>query len=462
MNYKEGLRVLSLVSVAALSSPLSSPLSAALPAIDSDGQQLPSLAPMLEKVTPAVVNISTRGSMRAQQNPLMQDPFFRYFFDVPNQPQRRETQSLGSGVVVDAQQGYIVTNNHVIQHAEEITVTLRDGRSLNAKLVGTDPDADIAVIKVPSDKLLALPLADSEQLRVGDFVVAIGNPFGLGQTVTSGIVSALGRSGLGIESYEDFIQTDASINPGNSGGALVNLRGQLIGINTAIIAPGGGNVGIGFAIPINMVRDIMDQLVKNGEVRRGRLGVLIQDMTPDLASAFGIDNNAGAVIAKVVAGSTADKAGVKVGDVVMAVNGREVRGSGDLRNRIGMLRIGEKVTLKLLRDGKPREITATVAEAPQTKLPGKQVYSKLEGAVLGNVDELPSNGRGHQAGVVVLEVAHNSAAARAGVRKGDIIVNANRVPVTNLDDLKRAAKRSDEGILLNLVRGETALFLLVR
>jgi len=458
MKYKQVLRALGVLSVAALSSPVN----AVLPATDSDGQQMPSLAPMLEKVTPAVVNISTRGSMRAQQNPLMQDPFFRYFFDVPNQPQRRETQSLGSGVVVDAQQGYIVTNNHVIEHAEEITVTLRDGRSLNAKLVGTDPDADIAVIKVPSEKLLALPLADSELLRVGDFVVAIGNPFGLGQTVTSGIVSALGRSGLGIEGYEDFIQTDASINPGNSGGALVNLRGQLIGINTAIIAPGGGNVGIGFAIPINMVRDIMDQLVKHGEVRRGRLGVLIQDMTPDLASAFGIDNNAGAVIAQVVAGSTADKSGVKVGDVVLAVNGREVHGSGDLRNRIGMLRIGEKVTLKLLRDGKQKEIIATVAEVPQTKLPGKHIFSKLEGALLGNVDELPSNSRAHQAGVAVLEVEHNSAAARAGLKKGDVISNANRVPVNDLEDLKRAAKRSDQGILLNLVRGETALFLLVR
>jgi len=458
MNYKQVLRVLGVLSVAMLSGPVY----AVLPATDSDGQQMPSLAPMLEKVTPAVVNISTRGSMRAQENPLMQDPFFRYFFDVPNQPQRRETQSLGSGVVVDAQQGYIITNNHVIEHAEEITVMLRDGRSLSAKLVGTDPDADIAVIKVPGDKLLALPLADSELLRVGDFVVAIGNPFGLGQTVTSGIVSALGRSGLGIEGYEDFIQTDASINPGNSGGALVNLRGQLIGINTAIIAPGGGNVGIGFAIPINMVRDIMDQLVKHGEVRRGRLGVLIQDMTPDLASAFGIDNNTGAVIAQVVAGSTADKSGVKVGDVVLAVNGRDVHGSGDLRNRIGMLRIGEKVTLKLLRDGKPKEIIATVAEVPQTKLSGKHIFSKLEGALLGNVDELPSNSRAHQAGVAVLDVEHNSAAARAGLRKGDIISNANRVPVNDLEDLKRAAKRSDQGILLNLVRGETALFLLVR
>ena len=458
MNYKKVLSVLGVLGV------LSGPADAALPAVDGDGQQVPSLAPMLDKVTPAVVNISTRGSMRIQQNPLMQDPFFRYFFDLPNQPpqQRRETQSLGSGVVVDAQQGYIITNNHVIEHAEEITVTLRDGRSLTAKLVGTDPEADIAVIKVPSEKLLALPLADSDQTRVGDFVVAIGNPFGLGQTVTSGIVSALGRSGLGIEGYEDFIQTDASINPGNSGGALVNLRGQIIGINTAILGPNGGNIGIGFAIPINMARDIMDQLVKHGEVRRGRLGVLIQDMTPDLASAFGIDNNVGAVIAQVVGGSTADKAGVKVGDVVMAVNGREVHGSGDLRNRIGMLRIGDKVTLKLLRDGKPRELTVTVAEATQTKQAGKQIFSKLDGVQLGNVDELPPSARGHQAGVVVLDLERNSVAARAGLRKADIITNANRVPVNDMEDLKRAAKRSDQGILLNLLRGETALFVLIR
>lgn len=435
---------------------------AALPASDSDGQPLPTLAPMLEKVTPAVVNISTRGSVRVQENPLLQDPFFRRFFDVPNRPQRRETQSLGSGVVLDAQQGYVVTNNHVIQHAEEITLTLRDGRTLIGKLVGTDPDTDIAIIKVPTEKLVALPAADSDQMRVGDFVVAIGNPFGLGQTVTSGIVSALGRSGLGIEGYEDFIQTDASINPGNSGGALVNLRGQLVGINTAIIAPGGGNVGIGFAIPINMVRDIADQLIKSGEVRRGRLGVSLQDLTADLASAFGIDNKSGAVIAQVVAGSPADKSGIKVGDVVMAINGREVRGAGDLRNRVGLLRIGEKVNLKLLRDGKARDLTVVVAEAPQQKLNGKQLFHKLDGAEFGNIDELPTNPTGRRSGVIVLEVERNSAAARAGLNKGDIIPSANQVALENLDDLKRASKRSDQGILLNIIRGESALFLLVR
>ncbi len=435
---------------------------AAIPETDSQGAAVPTLAPMLERITPAVVNISTKGSVRVQENPLMQDPFFRRFFDIPDQPQRRETQSLGSGVLVDAQQGYIVTNNHVIEHADEISVTLRDGRTLTAKLVGTDPEADVAVIKVNAERLTAVPLADSDRLRVGDFVVAIGNPFGLGQTVTSGIVSALGRTGLGIEGYEDFIQTDASINPGNSGGALVNLRGELVGMNTAIIAPGGGNIGIGFAIPINMVRDIMDQLVKFGEVRRGRLGISIQDLTPELSSAFGIEDRAGAVIAQVVPGSPADKSGIKVGDVVLAVNGRGIRNSGELRNRIGMLRIGEKVSMKVLRDGKAKEIVATVAEAPQQKLPGKQLFAKLDGAVFGNIDELPSNTSGRGNGVIVLEVNRGSPAARAGLRKDDIIYSANRVAIENLEDLKRAAKRSDEGILLNIQRGDNALFLLVR
>jgi serine protease Do/serine protease DegQ len=434
----------------------------ALPVADSQNEPLPTLAPMLDKVTPAVVNISTRGSVRVQENPLLQDPFFRRFFDIPDQPQRRETQSLGSGVVVDAQQGLIITNNHVIQQAEEISVTLRDGRTLSAKVVGTDPEADVAVIKVPAERLTAIPMSDSEQLRVGDFVVAIGNPFGLGQTVTSGIVSALGRTGLGIEGYEDFIQTDASINPGNSGGALVNLRGELVGMNTAIIAPGGGNVGIGFAIPANMVRDIMEQLVKFGEVRRGRLGVSIQDLTPELASAFGLEDRSGAVISQVVPGSPADKSGIKVGDVVMSVNGRGVRNSGELRNRIGMLRIGERVQLRLLRDGKMKEVTATVAEAQQQKLAGKALFAKLEGAVFGNIEELPSNTSGRDNGVIVLDVERGSPAARAGLRKDDIVYSANRVAIANLDDLKRAAKRSDQGILLNIQRGDAALFLLVR
>jgi serine protease Do/serine protease DegQ len=254
-----------------------------------DGQPLPTLAPMLERATPAVVNIATVGHVEVRQNPLLSDPFFRHFFDIPDRPRRRQTQSLGSGVIVDAEHGYVLTNHHVIARADKITVTLRDGRHLNATLIGADPESDVAVIQVPAERLTALPLADSDRLRVGDFVVAIGNPFGLGQTVTSGIVSALGRTGLGIKGYEDFIQTDASINPGNSGGALVNLHGELVGINTAIIAPGGGNVGIGFAIPTSMASQIMQQLIEHGEVSRGQLGITAQDLTPELAQAFGSD-----------------------------------------------------------------------------------------------------------------------------------------------------------------------------
>jgi len=271
----------------ALLSLISSSAFSALP-FALGGERLPSLAPMLEKTTPAVVNISTRGRVVVRENPLLSDPFFRRFFNFPETQREKRTQSLGSGVIVDAKNGYILTNHHVIDKAQEITVRLRDGRKLSATLVGADPDTDVAVIQVDAENLSTVPLADSEGLRVGDFVVAIGNPFGLGQTVTSGIVSALGRSGLGIEGYENFIQTDASINPGNSGGALVNLHGELVGINTAILAPGGGNVGIGFAIPSNMARDIMMQLVAFGEVRRGLLGIVAQDLTPELAEAFDI------------------------------------------------------------------------------------------------------------------------------------------------------------------------------
>ena len=269
---------------------------AALPLmVDSDGR--PTLAPMLKQVTPAVVNISTKSLIKMQQNPLFNDPFFRRFFDVPEMPKERESQALGSGVIVDAKKGYILTNNHVIAKADEITVTLNDHRQFEAKVVGTDPDADLAVISIKAERLSELAMADSDTLEVGDFVVAIGNPFGLEQTVTSGIVSALGRSGLGIEGYENFIQTDASINPGNSGGALVDLDGKLVGVNTAIVGPSGGNVGIGFAIPSNMAQSIMNQLIEFGEVRRGQMGVMIQDVTPDLAKAFGIDRQSGAVIA---------------------------------------------------------------------------------------------------------------------------------------------------------------------
>ncbi|HYD32732.1 MAG TPA: trypsin-like peptidase domain-containing protein [Azospirillaceae bacterium] len=323
-----------------------------------------SIAPMLEAVTPAVVNIAVL-TRTPNENPLLNDPYFRRFFNLPDTPPDRYSLSAGSGVIVDARNGFVVTNNHVIAQAQEVVVTLKDRRQFRARLVGADPATDIAVLKIDTDNLIALPLGDSDRLRVGDFVVAIGNPFGLGQTVTSGIISALGRTGLNIEGYEDFIQTDASINPGNSGGALVSFDGQLIGINTAIIGPAGGNVGIGFAVPVNMAKAVLDQLIRYGEVRRGRLGVAVQDLTADLAQTLqvaGNIGNGGAVIAGVEPGSSAERAGMRVGDVVVAVNGHPVRGAADLRNRIGLTPIGQDVRLDLVRGGQHRTVSAGVAD----------------------------------------------------------------------------------------------------
>jgi Do/DeqQ family serine protease len=434
---------------------------AALPLTDSQGGTLPSLAPMLERVLPSVVNIATESRVRVQDNPLLQDPFFRRFFGVPNVPRERQTQALGSGVIVDAKHGYVLTNNHVVAKADEITVTLKDGRSLKAKLVGTDPETDVAVVQIPAKNLTAVPLADSDKLRVGDFVVAIGNPFGLGQTVTSGIVSALGRTGLGIEGYEDFIQTDASINPGNSGGALVNLRGQLVGINTAIIAPGGGNVGIGFAIPVNMTQQVMTQLIQHGEVHRGRLGVLVQDLTPDLAKAFDIKETHGAVISKVIKDSAAEKAGLMAGDVVIGVNGKPVNTSSELRNSIGLLPVGETVTLDVVRDGKSRSVKVTIAETVQDKLEGKHINPRLQGATFGAIEEgNPEYGR--LKGIVVLEIASGSPAWASGLRKNDVIVSVNRRPVTTLQEFQKIAQGGNRSLLLNVRRGDGALFILIQ
>lgn len=320
------------------------------------------LPAMLKKVVPGVVNISTTTRIRMDENPLFRDPFFRQFFDIPNMPIEREQQSLGSGVIIDAAKGYVITNNHVIDKADKITVTLQDGHNLDATLIGSDPTTDIALIRIKGDNLVQLPKGNSDLLQVGDFVVAIGSPFGLGQTVTSGIVSALGRTSLGIEGYEDFIQTDASINPGNSGGALVNLQGELIGINTAIVGPAGGNVGIGFAIPINLADLIVNQIISFGKIQRGQLGIQIQDLTPALASAFNIDRQQGAVIAGVIPGSAAEQAGIQRGDVVVAVNGQSVDSATKLYRHIALMQVGDMVSLDILRGGKERTIKARISK----------------------------------------------------------------------------------------------------
>ena len=425
-----------------------------------EGAGHPSLAPMLKQVLPAVVNVSTKSLIHVEQSPLYEDPFFRRFFNVPNRSQQEERHSLGSGVIVDADKGYVLTNYHVIKHAQEISVTLHDGRHFPAKVVGKDPEVDLAVLHIKADNLKALPFANSSALQVGDFVAAIGNPFGLGQTVTSGIVSALGRNGLGIEGYEDFIQTDAPINPGNSGGALVNLSGQLVGINTAILGPGGGNVGIGFAIPSNMVKEDMKQLIRYGNVRRGQLGVYIQDVTPDLAKALDLQRSSGAVISKVMKGSPAQRVGLVAGDVVIAVNGEEIKTADQLRNTIGLLRVGSKVTLTVLHNGEQRELHVEISQARQVKVDASRLDKRLSGAKLGDIE--PSHPlAGQVKGVEVLGVEEGSPAWAAGLRKGDVIVSVNRQPVKNTAEFQSAVKKSSHGILLNIRRGDGALFILI-
>ena len=421
-----------------------------------EGTPMPSLAPMLEQSMPAVVNISTSMNVQVQQNPLMNDPVFRRFFNVPNQPQQQQKNSLGSGVIIDKDQGYVLTNNHVIDKADKITVTLRDGRQLNAKLLGTDPEADVAVIQIAADNLTALKVANSNQLRVGDFVVAIGNPFGLGQTVTSGIISALGRSGLGIEGYEDFIQTDASINPGNSGGALVNLRGEFVGMNTAILAPNGGNVGIGFAIPSNMAIQLMESLIQHGEVRRGLLGVSTQDLTPELIKAFNLKGQYGAVVSRIDSGSPAEKAGIEPGDIILAVNGQEIRnGTSQIRTQIGLLQIGDSVNLDIMRGDERKTVTATIGKPKRPQISGDKLHPTLNGAILGGTTKEQVEG------VLIEKVEPNSKLWKTGLRAGDIIVNANRYRVKNLDELKQVVN-PQAPLLINLQRGGEGFFVVLQ
>lgn len=459
MNGRSGARRLVCAILLLLGLAWSPAARAQYPALDPR-RGVMTMAPLLERTTPAVVNVSVASRVPVAENPLFADPFFRRFFDLPEQPREREAISAGSGVIVDAGRGHILTNHHVVANAERITVTLKDRRQFDARLVGSDPATDIALLRIRADDLTALPFGDSDRLEVGDLVVAIGNPFGLGQTVTSGIVSALGRSGITSEKYEDFIQTDAPINPGNSGGALVSSRGELIGINTAILAPGGGNVGIGFAVPSNMARAVMDQLLRFGEVRRGRIGVVIQDLTPQIAEAMGLEARQGAVVAQVERGSPADRAGLRAGDVVLSVDGAPVKSSADLRNRIGLVEVDRTVAIELLRDGRRRIARVQVSEASGAATEAGEVIPQLAGAGLS---ELPSDhpAFGRIAGVLVTEVARGSPASRIGLRRGDIILGLDRQPVRSLAELRAAAPRPGEPMTLNLLRGNTEIMLVI-
>jgi Do/DeqQ family serine protease len=433
--------------------------SAALPPAVGE-TPVPTLAPMIKRVSPAVVNIATRGTIRdrAPQNPLLDDPFFKRFFDIPDMgPRERQFQSAGSGVIFDAKNGYIVTNAHVVDNATEITVTLQDGRDLTATVVGSDVPSDVAVLKVPPESLTQVALGDSTRLEVGDFVVAIGNPFGLQHTVTSGIVSGLGRSGINPDGYEDFIQTDASINPGNSGGALVNLRGELVGINSAILSRSGGNIGIGFAIPVNMARSIMDQLLKYGSVKRGLLGVSIYSLTPDMAKSLNITSTQGVLVSQVNEGSAADKAGIKPGDVIVSINGQTIKSNSELRNAIGLSRVGDKLEVSLIRDRKPLQVTAIITEPPVARAvaarpgtPGSAdtgvIHPGLEGATLADA----AGG-----GVEVRAVDPRSAAATS-LRKGDRIEGVNRQSIASLKELREAARRGGT-LVLKIRRGNAVV-----
>lgn len=422
---------------------------AALP-VEAGGQPLPSLAPMLRGVTPAVVSIQSKQIVRSR-NPLADDPFFRQFFGIPDMPQERVRQALGSGVVVDARRGLVLTNNHVIEAADGITVTLSDGRTLEGQAVGADPDTDVALVRIPAEHLTALKLADSSQLQVGDFVVAVGNPFGLGQTVTSGIVSALGRSGLQGLGYQNLIQTDASINPGNSGGALVNLRGELVGINNAIYSPTGGSVGIGFAIPSSLASDVMRQLLATGKVVRGSLGVEAQDLDDKIVHAMKLPSSHGALIARVYPGSAAQTAGVMVGDVITAINGQPIANSQALHNQEGLLPVGRPVALSVERDSRSLLLSAAL-KVQADKLVGVKLDPRLQGATFGDLPE--SFKQKGLSGVVVAQVAPGSRAFTNNLQVGDLVAQVNGADVGNLSALQAALAAKPARLQFTLLRGQ--------
>lgn len=428
-------------------------ISASLP-IAVEGEQLPSLAPMLENVLPTVVSVYVEGQQVVQNSRIPEE--FRFFFgdNLPGERQSsRPFQGLGSGVIIDAEKGYVVTNNHVINNAEKIRVQLNDGKEYDAKLIGRDELSDIALLQLKDAKnLKAIKMADSDSLRVGDFAVAIGNPFGLGQTVTSGIISALGRSGLSVQGIENFIQTDASINRGNSGGALINLKGELIGINTAILAPSGGNIGIGFAIPSTMVQSLTEQLVKFGEVKRGMLGVMGSEMTADVAKALKVDTQRGAFVSEVVPKSAAEAAGIKAGDIIVSVDGKEIKSFAELRAKVTTLGAGRTIKLGVLRDGKIEELSVTLQNSDQGKTEAESLTPALKGAILNS----------NEKGVIIEDVKANSLAARSGLKKGDIILNINREPVKNISDIRKIIESKPNILAFHILRNGSNLYLILR
>ncbi len=454
---KKPLLVLTALSLSLSSILTPIPASAALPNV-VEGQAMPSLAPMLERVTPAVVSISVQGTQVARQRIPEQ---FRFFFG-PNFPaeqfQERPFRGLGSGVIIDAHKGFIVTNYHVINSAEKIRIRLYDGREFNAELVGGDQMSDIALLRIrDANNLTEMALADSDKLRVGDFAVAIGNPFGLGQTVTSGIISALGRSGLNLENFENFIQTDAAINSGNSGGALVNLNGELIGINTAILGPNGGNVGIGFAIPTNMMKNLTDQIIEFGEVKRGMLGVQGGEITSELAEALGYSSSKGAFVSQVVADSPADKAGVKAGDIIVSLNGRNIESFSELRANIATLGPGKKVRIGIVRDGKQKTINVTLEEQVTSQTKADNLHQGLSGAQLSNTTASDS-----VQGVKITHVESGSNAESHQLQKDDIIIGVNRQRVRNIAELRSIVEQTPAILALNIQRGDRTIYLVIR
>ncbi|CAH5735801.1 TPA: serine endoprotease DegQ [Enterobacter hormaechei] len=439
-----------------LSLSASFPASAALPSQVPGQEAIPSLAPMLEKVLPAVVSVQVEGTARQSQR--IPEELKKYFGEEAPDQQAQPFEGLGSGVIIDAAKGYILTNNHVISQADKISVQLNDGREFDAKLIGGDDQSDIALLQVQNpSNLTQIAIADSDKLRVGDFAVAVGNPFGLGQTATSGIVSALGRSGLNLEGLENFIQTDASINRGNSGGALLNLNGELIGINTAILAPGGGSIGIGFAIPSNMAKTLSQQLIQFGEVKRGLLGIKGMEMSADLAKAFKLNVQRGAFVSEVLPNSGSAKAGVKSGDVIVSLNDKPLSSFAELRSRIATTEPGAKVKLGLIREGKPLTVEVTLDKSTSSSASAEQISPALQGATLSD-GQLKDGTKG----ISVTAVEKSSPAAQAGLHQDDVIVGVNRTRVQSIAEMRKVLESKPAVIALQIIRGNDTLYILLR